>query len=151
MYIDLLGEPFASKDTRLSLTRKVQKQLLNEAHARWPYEYSALLYGREAAICGHLAMPASNHGRHSFSWDGPDFLQALKQIRQARMQWLGVLHSHPHTPPIPSSHDAAGWHYPSLSYWIIGMQTPATPLWRVYEWVDGEFAARSYTVSDDSE
>jgi len=151
MYINLLGEPFASKDTKLSLARKVQKQLWCEAHARWPYEYSALLYGHGASICGHLAMPVANHDMHRFSWDGPHFLQALKQIRHANMQWLGVLHTHPHTLPIPSASDAAGWHYHSLSYWIIGMQTPATPEWRVYQWVDGQFAARSYTVSEDSE
>lgn len=148
MNLELLGEPFAFKNTKLSLERKVAEHLLDEAQKAWPYEYSALLCGQQATITRHLAMPTSMADMHSFGWDGPSLIRALNIIRESRLQWLGVLHTHPHTPPLPSPRDAAGWHYPALSYWILGMETPATPSWRVYQWQDGVFVERTYCITD---
>lgn len=148
MNIELLGEPFAFKNTKLSLDRKVAKNLLSEAQEALPYEYSALLCGQEATITQHIAMPTNTRDMHTFGWDGSSFIRALQSIQQSNLQWLGVLHTHPHTPPVPSRHDSAGWHYPTLSYWIVGMETPATPLWRVYQWLNGSFVERAYRIID---
>ena len=148
MNIELLGEPFAFKNTKLSLDRKVANKLLIEAQEALPYEYSALLCGQEATITDHIAMPTTTQDMHTFGWDGPSFIQALRSIREFNLQWLGVLHTHPHAPPIPSRRDAAGWHYPALSYWIVGMETPATPSWRVYQWQNGSFVERAYRIID---
>ena len=147
MYTNLLGNPFAFKDTKLCLGKKVAKRLLDEAQETFPYEYSALLCGRGATITRHIAMPAGSPDLHSFSWEGPAFLQALRQIEESGLQWLGVLHTHPHTPPLPSERDAAGWHYPTLSYWIVGMAS-AVPEWRLYQWKHGQFVQRPYLLAD---
>jgi len=150
MYPDWLGEPFASKDIKLSLTRKVQKRLLAEAQEAFPYEYSAMLTGRGAAITGHIPMTAAAPDKHAFSWDGPALLRALAAIRQTNVQWLGVLHTHPHSPPIPSPSDHRGWHYPQLSYWIVSLAGPK-PQWRAYQWIEGSFEQRAYTITDETE
>lgn len=144
-----LGEPFAFKDNKLSLTRKVHKRLLAEAQEAFPYEYSALLIGNGATITDHIPMTGSSMDLHAFSWDGPAFLRALAFIREANMQWLGVLHTHPQTPPVPSQSDRDGWHYPSLSYWIVSL-AGTEPLWRVYQWQDGIFLQRSYTITEEA-
>ncbi|MGG1660543.1 Mov34/MPN/PAD-1 family protein [Brevibacillus sp. NRS-1366] len=148
MLPDWLGEPFASKDNKLYLTRKVAKRLLSEAQEAFPYEYSALLTGRGSTISGYLSMP-HNHDKHAFAWEGPTFLRALQKIRQTNIQWLGVLHTHPHTPPLPSTSDHSGWHYPMLSYWILGLAAHQ-PEWQLYQWTNGAFEQRSYTIIDDS-
>lgn len=149
MLADWLGEPFASKDNKLYLTRKVEKRLLREAKEAFPYEYSALLTGRDSTITGYVSMPL-HHDKHAFAWDGPAFLGALQAIRQDEQQWLGVLHTHPHTPPLPSVHDHEGWHYPMLSYWILGLAADQ-PQWQLYEWTNGAFEPRLYTIIDDSD
>ncbi|WP_409175611.1 M67 family metallopeptidase [Brevibacillus fortis] len=145
-----LGEPFAIKDNKIFLPKKVAKRLLAEAQEAFPYEYSALLAGRGATITACVPMPVSPD-KHVFGWDGKTFLQALQHIRKHNLQWLGVLHTHPHTPPIPSARDIAGWHYPTLSYWIVGLAA-AQPEWRVYQWVQdgnsGSFEARDYTLTE---
>ncbi|NRS17624.1 M67 family metallopeptidase [Brevibacillus sp. HB1.4B] len=145
-----LGEPFAIKDNKIFLTKKVAKRLLAEAQEAFPYEYSALLAGRGATITACVPMPVSPD-KHVFAWDGKTFLQGLQYIRKHNLQWLGVLHTHPHTPPIPSTRDIAGWHYPTLSYWIVGLASEQ-PEWRVYQWVQdgscGSFAARDYTLTE---
>lgn len=146
MYHELLGKPFSFKDTKLCLARKVAKRLLAEAQEALPYEYSALLTGRGTTITGFLPMPSAPD-MHAFSWDGAAFLRALHEIRQAGVEWLGVLHTHPHSPPVPSASDRSGWHYPTLSYWILGLAS-ATPEWRAYQWTDGAFIERPYAIID---
>lgn len=146
---DWLGEPFAFKDNKLSMTRKVHKRLLSEAQEAFPYEYSALLTGRDSIITGHIPMPTSTSSMHTFSWDGAAFLGAISAIRKANVQWLGVVHTHPHSPPIPSEHDRTGWHYPSLSYWIVSLCSNE-PEWSVYQWVDQTFEPRDYTLTEDT-
>lgn len=145
-----LGDPFAIKNNKIFLTKKVAKRLLAEAQEAFPYEYSALLAGSGATITAYVPMPISPD-KHVFAWDGTTFLQALQHIRKNNLQWLGVLHTHPHTPPIPSVRDIAGWHYPTLSYWIVGLAS-ALPEWRVYQWVQdansGLFEARNYTLTE---
>jgi len=144
---DWLGEPFASKDNKLLLTRKVEKRLLSEAQETFPYEYSALLSGRGNTITGYVSMPHS-FDEHAFAWDGATFLHALGTIRKSNEQWLGVLHSHPHSPPLPSTSDHNGWHYPMLSYWIVGLSSDE-PILMLYQWRDGGFEKRDYTIIDD--
>lgn len=146
---DWLGAPFAFKNNKLSLTRKVHKRLLAEAQEAFPYEYSALLIGRGTAITDHIPMPSPKMDMHTFSWDGSAFLRALAIIREANLQWLGVLHTHPHTPPIPSQSDCDSWHYPSLSYWIVSLAS-SEPEWRAYQWMEGKFEPRSYTVTEEA-
>lgn len=143
----LLGNPFAFKDTRLCLTKKVAKRLLAEAQEAFPDEYSALLYGKGASISGHIPMPAHTADAHSFRWDGPSFLAGLRHIHEAGQEWLGVLHSHPSTPPLPSAKDEQGWHYPTLSYWILGLST-RDPEWKVYRWENEGFSECAYLLAD---
>lgn len=147
MYPNLLGNPFAFKDTRLCLTKKVAKRLLAEAQEALPCEYSALLCGRGATITAHIPMPASTASEHSFAWDGPSFLGALRQMHESGLEWLGVLHSHPATPPLPSQQDVEGWHYPTLSYWIVGLGTPVAQ-WKAYRWENHMFVEVPYLIAD---
>ncbi|GED71343.1 hypothetical protein BRE01_50450 [Brevibacillus reuszeri] len=147
MLPDWMGEPFASKDNKLLLSRKVAKRLLHEAQEAFPYEYSALLTGCESAVTDYISMPHS-FDKHAFAWDGATFFQALNTIQKSKVQWLGVLHSHPHSPPLPSASDHKGWHYPMLSYWIIGLASEE-PVLKLYQWKNGTFVARDYAIIDD--
>jgi proteasome lid subunit RPN8/RPN11 len=143
-----LGHPFANKNTRLSLGGKVAKRLLAEAQEAYPYEYSALLAGRGAAISSHFPLFSAQPATHRFQWDGASLLQALRHIGQDGLEWLGVLHTHPHSPPVPSQTDAQGWHYPQLSYWILSLHGSEPDL-RVYQWQDDAFQERSWLISEE--
>ncbi len=143
-----LGHPFANKNTRLFLAGKVAKRLLAEAQEAFPCEYSALLAGRDATVTAHLPLRPEMQARHVFRWDGHSLLRALREIREADLQWLGVIHSHPHSPPIPSRADAQGWHYPELSYWILSLHADKPDL-RVYQWGVGAFRECSFVLTQE--
>ncbi|MFY0543946.1 Mov34/MPN/PAD-1 family protein [Brevibacillus sp. H7] len=143
-----LGHPFANKNTKLFLAGKVAKRLLTEAQEAFPYEYSALLAGRGADITMHIPLRPIEPATHFYQWDGDSLVRALREISRADLEWLGVLHTHPHSPPVPSQADAAGWHYAQLSYWILSLQG-IQPELRVYQWAEGAFQERSYLITGD--
>ncbi|MEJ8546896.1 Mov34/MPN/PAD-1 family protein [Brevibacillus borstelensis] len=145
----LLGEPFGFKHTKTCLDRKVAKRLLAQAKETFPLEYSALLAGQDARITSHIPMASARPSTDAFSWDSAAFFQALQLIKQRELQWLGVLHSHPATPPVPSATDQRGWHYPQLGYWILGLAGDEPEL-RLYQWENGGFGERSFLYVDSS-
>jgi proteasome lid subunit RPN8/RPN11 len=141
----ILGEPFANKDTKLSIDGKVVKRLFSEGKEALPYEYSALLAGNGASITRHFPAPAAGLTMHSFAWDGPALFSALAAMHKEGTVWLGVLHTHPHSLPVPSQADIAGWHYPALSYWILSFPSGLPDL-RVYQLAEGGFVRRAYEI-----
>ncbi|USG66772.1 M67 family metallopeptidase [Brevibacillus ruminantium] len=147
MFPGLLGEPFGFKHTKTCLDGKVAKRLLAEANEAFPVEYSALLAGRHATITAFVPMLHAHSTPDTFRLSGPDFLQGLRRINEQGLQWLGVLHSHPSTPAIPSLADAQGWHYPQLGYWIVSLADDEPQL-KLYQWTDGGFAERPYLLDD---
>jgi proteasome lid subunit RPN8/RPN11 len=145
MFRDIFGKPFSHHNTELFLTGTVKKRLLAESKEAFPCEYSALLVGKEATVTGHIPMPSSTSSRDSFQWEGEALFRAMREIRQRELQWLGVLHTHPRSPAVPSSADRAGWHYPELSYWILSL-SGSQPDLRVYQWENGDFQERRYSL-----
>lgn len=146
MFPDILGEPFANKDTKLSIDGKVVKRLFAEGKEALPNEYSALLAGDGAHITRHFPASPAGMTMHTFAWDGPALISALADMRKERAAWLGVLHTHPRSQPIPSRADLAGWHYPALSYWILSFPSGVPDL-RVYQLADGRFIQREYEIT----
>jgi proteasome lid subunit RPN8/RPN11 len=142
---DLLGNPFRNKHTRLQIDGKVVKRLCADGREALPDEYSALLAGHGSVITHCFPHPPEGRYRHAFAWEGEILLRTLSAIREAGLQWLGVLHTHPATPPVPSAADRDGWHYPSLGYWILSF-AGGHPDLRLYQMEDGRFHERDYDV-----
>ncbi|HZG15579.1 MAG TPA: M67 family metallopeptidase [Candidatus Bathyarchaeia archaeon] len=146
MYPQLIGSPFSQLDSPITLTGKVKKRLFSAGKEALPYEYSALLAGDGSRITHLFDNPSVFREHHQFAWEGPAFLQTLRVIKEANLEWLGVVHTHPHTPPVPSPSDIAGWHYPTLSYWILSLADPNQPSLVLYQCEQGQFLARPYTI-----
>ncbi|WP_134684178.1 M67 family metallopeptidase [Brevibacillus migulae] len=146
MFPHLIGTPFSQSDHPLTLHGQVQKRLFTAGKEALPHEYSALLAGNGATISHLFDNPSAFRERHRFAWEGPPFLHALRSIKEADLEWLGVVHTHPLTPPVPSPSDLAGWHYPTLSYWILSLADPTQPSLVLYQWEQGRFIERPYVI-----
>lgn len=149
MFPEIIGTPFANKNTKLFLAGKVVKRLITEGQEAFPLEYSALLVGYDATVTDYIPAGRNQQVKHAFHWNGEMLLSSLRSIQHANLQWLGVLHTHPHTPAIPSHADINGWHYPSLCYWILSLAGKEPDL-RLYQFVDGCFTERLYMLTDSS-
>lgn len=148
MFDQIIGNPFAAGNTLLHMDVQVADKLITEGQAALPYEYSALLAGHDSMITMHLPAPRSESTLRTFAWSGPSLLTSLRIIREADLKWLGVFHTHPTTPAVPSSADLAGWHYPTLSYWIASLLRPSEPELRSYQLVNGRFVSIPFSLKN---
>ncbi|MGE5701925.1 MAG: M67 family metallopeptidase [Clostridia bacterium] len=142
------GTPFHSKHTKLSIDRKVYEHLIAAGRKTLPYEYTALLAGSGSHISAWFSPPLGIKEKDRFQWDAAAFLGGLKLISQARLQWLGIVHTHPATAAVPSVADLTGWHYPEQSYWILSLAMPGQPDLRAYQLTNGSFTARPYMIEE---
>lgn len=118
MLSSVMGNPFENNSGILEIELQVVQRLFTEGKEALPQEYTALLAGNGNRICTLYSAPPGTTDLHTFAWSGPALLDGLRRMKQDEVKWLGVVHTHPNTPPLPSSSDMAGWHYPELSYWI---------------------------------
>lgn len=113
--------------TLLHLPPPQRLQLEAWARADYPKEACGLLVGRKLPEGGevHAVRLARNlnteraHDRYEL--DPEDFLATDRQARELGLEILGVWHTHPDHPAVPSETDrAAAW--PGWSYLILAVQ-----------------------------
>ena len=112
----------------------VARQIADHAASQQPSEACGLLAGRTDHILA--AYPLRNIARAPqarFEIDPGEQLQALKAIDEARLDWIGAYHSHPHSAPIPSRADIAECADSGLLQLIVSLarSKPQLKLWRI--------------------
>lgn len=77
---------------------------------------------------------------HAFSFDPIEWTAAYFEMQKNRQSLVGLFHSHPTTPAIPSSSDTEGFLPASeLSYWIVSLEDAEAPQVMPYRRVQGAF------------
>jgi proteasome lid subunit RPN8/RPN11 len=66
------------------------------------------------------------------------YLQAERRATREGVLLLGIFHSHPDHPAIPSEHDLAAAH-PFFSYTIVSLMEGVVSNTRSYQLIDGSF------------
>ncbi|WP_139490689.1 Mov34/MPN/PAD-1 family protein [Brevibacillus dissolubilis] len=146
----LIGHPFTDQNQTLCITKKVLKRLIAEGREAFPHEYVALLAGSGSTVLAHYPATKSETTQQTFHLTGVTLLSHLKKMEADGLTWLGMVHTHPTTPPIPSAADLAGWHYPALGYWVMSLadSEPEEAELVLYQLVEGTFVRREYAVVD---
>ncbi|HET6595943.1 MAG TPA: M67 family metallopeptidase [Anaerolineales bacterium] len=86
----------------------------------YPEEGAGFLIGEASEVKGILALPNSREdgARHNrFLFTPEDYLQAELKADELGLSLVGVFHSHPDSPNIPSEYDRE-WAQPFFSYII---------------------------------
>jgi proteasome lid subunit RPN8/RPN11 len=119
-----------------SIPYPVARQIADHARDENPLEACGLLAGKGRQIAA--AYPIRNgapDAEKRYQLDPNEQLKALKAIDDARLQWIGVYHSHPQSAPIPSTEDVNEWADKDLLQLIVSLQRskPQLKLWRLGE------------------
>jgi [CysO sulfur-carrier protein]-S-L-cysteine hydrolase len=72
----------------------------------------------------------------AYRMDGPEFAEVMIGCE---FEPLGIFHSHPAGPPVPSPTDIAEAAYPDSLYVVISLQN-STPSVRAFRIIDGQVA-----------
>jgi proteasome lid subunit RPN8/RPN11 len=104
----------------LVVPNRLIEQMNAHVEKAYPEEGAGFLIGEDGEVKEILALSNSRedgarHNRFLFTTD--DFVQAELKAEKLGLGLLGVFHSHPDCPNIPSEYDRE-WALPSLSYII---------------------------------
>ncbi|MEW5873010.1 MAG: M67 family metallopeptidase [Chloroflexota bacterium] len=124
---------------KLCLTPALLAQMQSEVERLAPEEACGLLAGLiEAGSYQALAvLPLSNslHSPVRFRIDASEQLAAFQQIEAQGWELVGIYHSHPQGPEVPSATDIAEAYYPEAAY-------------LVWSGAGGKWACRAFTILD---
>jgi len=100
----------------------VHDAIAREASAAFPDECCGVLAGRGDVI--ETIYPVRNtaeDARTRFEMDPAEMWAARRQATREGLEVLGFYHSHPRTPPVPSSYDIERAYYSDAVYLIAGL------------------------------
>lgn len=133
---------------RAEISAPLVQALIDHARAEYPNESCGLLIGDGAAAAGGSALrfePTRNRAASPYRYEiDPDDLYRLTVATDdADEAFWGIVHSHTHTPAVPSPTDLGLAFYPDALYVLVslgedeadrGAGTPSVRAWRI---VDG--------------
>jgi proteasome lid subunit RPN8/RPN11 len=109
------------------LENDVQKIIVQNAVEAYPNECCGFLYGNEDSSGRRFITQArlvtnvkDGDKRRRFEISPHDYVEAERYAEEQKIELLGVYHSHPDHPAIPSEHDRAAAQ-PFFSYLIISV------------------------------
>ena len=106
-----------------------------------------LLAGRGNMVDRVWPVPNALQSPVAYRMDGPEFAEAMIGCD---FEPLGIFHSHPAGPPIPSPTDLAEAAYPDSVYVVISLQT-APPSVRGFTIVDQQVREVNLVIVDEAE
>lgn len=118
----------------VTIAYQVARQIADHGADQYPSEACGLLAGTEDHIAAAFPMRnVAEAAETRFQVDPNEQLQALKAIDEARLEWIGIYHSHPRSAPIPSTSDLREWADSGLLQLIVSLERskPQLKLWRL--------------------
>ncbi|MBI1876012.1 MAG: M67 family metallopeptidase [Acidobacteria bacterium] len=124
---------------RVTIRSAVVEQITRHANADLPYECCGLLLGTSSHI--DRAVPARNAAasRTRFLIDPGDHFAAIREARSSAQEVVGVYHSHPSSPAVPSATDVAEANDARLIHLIVSLAPEPQPVIRAFRFTGGNF------------
>ncbi len=116
----------------ISISQELCRRLINDCYTKLPQESCGMLLG---TIKGnHLEVKdfipisnRSNQPNQHFVMDSQEWVEQWNLTLHNSKEIIGIYHSHPSTPAIPSLEDLTTLWHTLPSYWIISLMNPKAP------------------------
>jgi proteasome lid subunit RPN8/RPN11 len=142
--------------TVASLPASIREAIVAQARADYPNESCGLIVGNLPAADGGRALryePARNKAASPYRYelDPEDLLRLTIATDDADEVFWGIVHSHTHTPAVPSPTDIGLAFYPDALYVLVSLANderdprsggPGVRAWRIVDGVTHEVALR---------
>ncbi|HXW16689.1 MAG TPA: M67 family metallopeptidase [Candidatus Acidoferrales bacterium] len=110
----------------IRIRREILAEMLAHAEREAQRECCGLLAGRDGAISEIFsAGNASENPATSYEIAPADLFRMMRAIRAARLDLLGIYHSHPQGDNFPSALDVERAFYPDAAYFVVSPRAKA--------------------------
>jgi proteasome lid subunit RPN8/RPN11 len=113
----------------ITIEKAAQKIMYDDAISAFPDECCGFMFGREDVAGNRVvteALPINNSAvenrKRRFEIAPKDYMKGERHAAENNLQLLGIYHSHPNHPAIPSEHDRVAAQ-PFFSYVVISVES----------------------------
>lgn len=118
---------------RLVIPDEILDEMVSHARQCLPNEACGMLAGVDGHVRKLYALENSDPSAATYTIDPTAQLRAIKDMSANGLELVGIYHSHPDSPPLPSITDinraffpgTRELNYPDVAYVIIGLSSPA--------------------------
>jgi proteasome lid subunit RPN8/RPN11 len=100
---------------KLIIPIHISKNILEHVSINIPEESCGLLAGHDNKVTIEIPITNQLHSPIKYFMDPMELLKALETIETLNLDLLGIFHSHPKGPPIPSETDIKEFLYPGVA------------------------------------
>ena len=126
-----------SAQRRLVIGRRLLQQVLEHCLEEKPLEACGILAGKQGEVTSAFATDNARRSTVFFEVDPEQQKEALHRVAEQGEELLGIYHSHPKAPAVPSQSDIAhAVHYPEAVRLIVSLDGPTDV--RAFRIADGQ-------------
>ena len=109
----------------MQIERKHLSEMISYARDEAPREACGILAGKSGRVLRIYRTRNADRSPTSYRLDPDQQLRVFKDIEDRGLELIGIYHSHPSSPAVPSDRDVEQAHYPEVSYILISLADPA--------------------------
>jgi proteasome lid subunit RPN8/RPN11 len=97
------------------------ERMIEHAQTTEPNECCGVLGGKGSIVTSVYPIENDHESSEKFFANPQELFQAVRIMRNSDEDMIGIYHSHPTSPPVPSDTDKRENHYPGIYYLIISL------------------------------
>ena len=134
----------------LKIPQTIHDDIISHAREGFPLEVCGILGGRDGVVSACFRMTNTDASNEHFTMEPREQFSVVKELRARGLEMLVIYHSHPETPARPSEEDIRLALTPNVSYAIVSLAIPATPVLRSFRITAGQVEAEEVEIISGS-
>ncbi|HEY6839131.1 MAG TPA: M67 family metallopeptidase [Geobacteraceae bacterium] len=132
----------------LKIPRHIHDDIIAHAREGFPLEVCGILGGLDGIVSATFRMRNTDESNEHFMMDPREQFAVIKELRARGLEMLVIYHSHPETPARPSEEDIRLALTPNVSYAIVSLAVPETPVLRSFRITAGRVETEEVEIVD---
>ena len=129
-----------------ALKCNVLDEIITHARGGAPEEVCGLVGGQKNTAHNSYVVENQLHSPIEYIMNPKDQMKSFKNIIRDGFELVALYHSHPESPPEPSSIDLARAYQTDIRYMILSLVTPIKPSLRCYTYQNGNLVEEAWSL-----
>ena len=129
------------------LKKRHLTEMIAHARAEAPLEACGILAGNEGRVAQLYRARNAERSPVAYRLEPEEQYRIFMDIEEKGWDILGIYHSHPASPAVPSGIDLTQAYYPDALYFVISLVDPIKPQIRAFRIIEGEITEEKIAVT----
>ena len=130
------------------IKKKDYNKLVEYSKQELPNEACAIMAGKNNSIFKVYLTKNIQKKPDSFLMAPEEQFKVIKDIRKEKLKMLGIFHSHPDSPAMPSIRDISMAFYPEVVYFILSLEDSDNPLLKGFRIIDRKVSNEDIKIKE---